>query len=271
MNRMVLFFALWFAIPASAAAPATAPAINPARGVKAEVVQISIQRPLTDTERDVVIGGVEGTTLTLVLSGFDQFIVGLDETKCRLTTFTDDMNMNLNKAESFGLRPAWLGPFGAHVSHDGHACSVQIVTPAIPAAGANHIALNAELSFTVGSAQQTVEKNLLLKMDEQITAGPVQLRITAVENDVGGENQLITFSSDKPINSIRGITFISVEGAEIKAHAVAHTELGTGKHSTYNVQYALPTKADRLTARVSYFEKLETIATPVNVRVGIGL
>ncbi len=244
------------------------------KAAEVEVVGVSVfkARP-DDKSRSFVTGNFVGATVYFRIHSSDRFFVKLDRAACELAAFTDEKKTRLaepGKAKNFG--DTWLGSW-PKISKDGRQCVFKIKSKQTPAAGATQLNIDAMIVILCGSDEQSQDtKNVALKVGEEFKLGSVPVKIAGLREGRYGKTKLmIELSSKTSFESIRKITFIGADGKEIPHERHGSSRSGFSGKMTYTRTYGLYKKADTVTAKVKYFNKVETLKVPVKTSVCLGL
>src|SRR4051812_44904654 len=227
-------------IPLSAGAAPKESGVAPAEGVR--VASLQLQKKLNDRESSLVMGAWPGTTVTLILSQPDKFVIGVDENASKLTSFIDDRGTNLAKAE--GNSSSWISAIFSKISEDGKLVAAPIRSNATPAAGAREITLKATVVLRCGGAEKTTEQKdvPLAAAGTKIPAGPVTLAIAKSNKNAGNElvgaQKSVTLTSTTPLDAIKSIVFLDQAGNEIRSHESGHGTMTFGNMSSYEATYS---------------------------------
>lgn len=215
----------------------------------------------------------EGTSVTLLVSHPGKTILGLDEKKSHLTSFTDDKKADLLKAKPkpknqgivFNFGPADGSPFKVENRPDGHSCWVKVVGPNLPAQGASKITLKGHLVLNCAATEKTVEhKNVALTNGTKMKAGSIPITVIAGQPDAG-----FALEVDGPISALKSVTFFDADGKEMKSRSNATSSYTIGNTTRSSQSYSLEKPVAKATIRVTYFDT-EDLIVPIDVAVGVG-
>ena len=250
-----------------------AQATPPAAGkIQVEPVAIQVARTKAAKDHGLSLFGQKGTSLKLLVVLPDKNIIGMDAAACKLTTFADDKGTDLSKTRGWGSRPGWLQSFGPHVSKDGHACIIELHSDDAPAKGAGKITFKAKLALKCGVGETTYTERVALKAGTPIKFPPAPMKVGSVKGEGWGDMQMtFTVTSSKSTESIKKIVFLGADGKEIKHRSLGRGRSGSPGRMTYETNYGLAEKVDSVTLKITYYSKVETVAVPVDVSVGVGL
>jgi hypothetical protein len=258
---------------ASHGSAADAPAATKTESKPSVIVAgLSLARERKDDKfhRSMVSGVKAGTTVSLYVSMPGKTIIELDRDACMLTKFTDDKGTVLAKP---GNTSSWLGSF-VQIAKDAHLCTQVLRSMQLPAAGASSLTIDARLAFICGESPKTAQCDVSLAKGTPVKLGMVAAKITKVGKPRFGHTMKfsVTFTSSQSFDSIRKLVFLDSAGKEIKSRYA-----GGGKHSafgstsTYSKRYELEKKVDKVTIKIDYWSKIETVTVPVKLNVGMGL
>jgi hypothetical protein len=236
------------------------------------VFGLSIYKPKPeDRTRGFYFG--PSTTVQAVISVPDKAILTLDQKASKLTSFTDDKKTNLYKTVAFGFSQPWVSPYYSPLSKDRKSIAVNFQGNQAPATGANKILIKGSVAVICGKDEKTAEKkDLEFKKGTKAKFGPLELEITTPYP--GAPNLTFVFTSDKPI--IKDVKFTDPDGKAVNAS----TGFGGiappgGKIRTVyylNTPFGKkPEKLEKVTIKLTYYDKTETVKVPIDLSTGIGL
>lgn len=250
--------------------------------VKIEVVGLSIAKgnPSDKFDRSMVRGIPKGTAVHFAITDKTRFFTRFDKESARIELFTDQVGTDLLKPSILNKAGMGLSP---SVSDDHHTATFSMRGPQTPAPGAKEIHLRGKVVVEIGVDEKTEEqKRLLLKIGSSVTVGPCPFKIKNIQ--AFGENSLqITLSSNKSHSAIKTIEFIGADGKKIKSRKTGQSSMGWDKNMTYDLYYSLTRDketalkdaekmiAELVTARITYFTKVDKLEVPIDVKVGLGL
>jgi hypothetical protein len=106
----------------------------------------------------------------------------------------------------------------------------------------------------------------------KISAGQTSFMVGDVSpNDFGEAKLRVTLENKTGFDAIRSIVFLDAQGNEIKTEQMGSSRAGFNDEFTYGQSYGLPDKVDSVTLKISYFEKVESIEIPLDLKVSVGL
>ena len=210
-----------------------------------------------------------GVTMDLVVTQPGKFLVALDTKESKLDSFTDDKKNNLyKKAGLFGGSSEWISGYLTQFSPDGEQCTLQITAANPPGKGAEKILVKASLVLKCGSEEKTTDKKeIALKTNEEVSVGDFKMKVNSAAQFGAG----LAVQSAEP--NVKSIEFFDADGKALK--------LAPGGRSTNNfapggkplsfVSYFLNQKMDKVSFKITYFNKIESVTVPVDLRVGLDL
>jgi hypothetical protein len=220
-----------------------------------KVMEFRVSKPASPEEKAVGLTSRPGTTLALLLDLPGRQLIGVGEGS-KVASLTDDKGTNLIKDPRSGdpfYEIQWMankpGPRGL----------VYLVAPVTPARGATRLTVKGTLAVRVGSQEKEAQaRGIALKADgNKIPVGPVNL---VVPKDQFIEGELaVEVVSDKVV---KNVAFLDAAGKELKS---------SRRDQAFGTDYLLRSKPDKVTIKVTYFDKTETVVVPINLSFGVGL
>ncbi len=247
------------------------PRVIYAADAKISVAGIRIGEKVPEGVKDILYVHGEGTRLMMYLEKPGQVFIGVERDACKFELFTDDKGTDL--FGPLGHAPDaddWLGAFGPKISENGKYCCLEVQAPGLPAKDATKIRFSGTLMLNCGSAPKTVEqKNVPLKKGSKITVGPVQFDISSVKPD--GNGLIVDLHARKSLERIIKFAFFDAAGKPIGG--TRDSMESSYMLGIYNITetYKLSRKVPSMTVKISYFDKVENIAVPVQAETGLGI
>ncbi len=233
-----------------------------------QVISLEIHKKLPDAHKDMVFAFRDGTALSVMVSQPGKRILDVDATASKLESFTDDKQSVLTKPK--GDRPGfgemWLDGF-PRIAADGQHCVITLRAPNVPAAGAAAILVKASIALKIGSDPKTEElKNISLKPGDKAAIG--KLSVGMPKENFGGA-PTIFISSDQP--NVGPVVFLDANGKEIKTQPGGSSRLGLGNKTEYQSHFVFDNKIpDKITVKVTYYTKVESVTVPLDLKTGVG-
>ena len=237
------------------------------------VVGLQVAKPLSgDKGKQSLTGRRTGTALTLRVTRPGKHLLGVDEKRCILETFTDDLGTDL-VGESGRMLRTWLDG-RVWASPDGRDCLFEIVSLKTPARGARRLKLKTRMVLKCGRDGVTAEQtDFRLAKDSRLKVGPAPMKVTGVQR--GEKTTIFTMSTKGSTERIAAIRFYGADGNQIDTQLIEKAVVGFMGNTFYDWTYCLktdkPMVIESVTARVQYFNKVERITVPVEISAGVGL
>jgi hypothetical protein len=212
-----------------------------------------------------------GVTMHLTVAQPEKFVVGIDAKASKLESFTDDKKNDLNKkpAGLFGGQANWLAEYATEYSPDGDYCTIQITAAGAPGKGAEKILVKGSLVLKCGAEEKTMDKKeIALKMNEEVSAGDFKVKV----NYAGDFGAGLTVLSAEP--RVKSVEFFDAEGKAIKTMPSARGTIALAplEKPQAAVTYSLGgKKMDKASFKITYFDKIESVTVPLELRVGLDL
>jgi hypothetical protein len=221
--------------------------------------------------RSMAFGIQSGTNVSLYVSMPGKTIIELDKEASKLTKFTDDKGTVLAKPGSGKSYESWLGT-RPPIGNDGHSCAPSVRSKKLPAAGSSALILDARLAFICGDQPETAQWDVSLTKGTPVKLGTVAAKISKIEEPTYGKMKLnVTFTSSQSFRTIHKLVFLDSAGKEIKSRGTGNGSSTFGSKKTYTRTYGLAKKVDKVTIKIDYWGKIETVTVPVKVNVQMGL
>lgn len=234
------------------------------KSAKIQVTSLSISKAPPPKPGTFMLQG-NGLLMDIMISLPGRFITGLDAKASKLDRFTDDKDNALFKKSGglFGGGANWLNEYAIRFDPDGESVVLQVKGTSTPAKDAEKILLKASLNLKYGSEDKTTDaKALTLKAKAEADIGPFKVR-------VGQFGNIEIWSSDE---NIKKVEFLDDKGKPIMTGLPGRNRNpSTKERLSYGYSYFLLGKRDKLSIKIHYFTKVETIKVPLDLRVGLGL
>jgi hypothetical protein len=269
---------------------------KPAALPKAELMSVRIDKPIPGTSGMGRAGTYSGTSLAFWVTYAQGRIIGFDPKASRVESFTDDKGIDLSEPYNRPFSWSRFGPFrdAGYTTQDGRL--VEVGGDSVPARGAAKISFKATLVVLCASQEKTVEqKGISLKTGGKMNLGPLTVTVqeAPVESWGGQAKMAVSLTAnqprpaapppasgriptapapalDDPFASIKEVAFFGPDGEEIRRTSSGSSIKHESGETTATRTYALAEKADVLTVRVTYFEKVEAVKVPLSVETGVG-
>lgn len=140
--------------------------------------------------------------------------------------------------------------------------ALEVKTNVLPAAGATRLLVKGSLALRIASDEKVVEeKNFKLQAGAMVKLGPVEVSGIDFRND---QTYVSVYYTN---NVLKSIQFLDKDEKVLPSERAGHGGFGVRFHETF----ALQGKVERVTVRITYFSKTETVMVPLDVSVGLGL
>lgn len=206
-----------------------------------------------------------GIAMDVLIVPSGKNLTGVDFKASKLESFTDDKKNNLYKKAIgfFAGASDWLNEYGTQYSPEGDAVTVQMKTSVPPGKGAEHLLIKASLVLRIGKDEKATEKKeIALKANEEATAGPFKVKVSQFGN------QFNVISAEENLKSIEAA---DDKGKEIKVGPPGRSRMMTGDKTEYIYSFFIFQKTPKFSLKINYYDKVETVKVPVDLKVGLGL
>jgi hypothetical protein len=259
---------LWAADPA----PTTAP-------IAPTVSELRIQKKSAD-DLAVNLFGSDPVQFVVVLSRPDQIILGVDEQTSKLLSATDDKGTDLTKngRKMFGDND-WLSAFFSKVAKDSHKIAIPLKLGTLPDPQATVIQLKADFALKCGHDVKTEEvKPFDLTTGTSAKFGTHTMKVSQGKGLGGSMFGALGPSDARKKQSLsveldaQGAWLKSLEFIDEKGNVVATDDRGSqssGDSFTRMLELSPDVKSAGL--RVTYFQTVDEIHQPIDMKVGVGL
>lgn len=208
----------------------------------------------------------DGISLAIMVSPPGKHVTGVDVKASKLDRLTDDKKNNLYKKAAFSFGGSnWLSEF-AQYSPEGDSVTVLVSANNVPGSGASKVLLKASLVLNCGTDEKaTDKKEIALKPKEEIALGSFKVQISPFS-----ANQVLV-SSDK--ENIKNVEFFDDTGKKLTTGAAGRMPAppGSDKKKQYTYSYFLFQKTEKVSVKINYFDKVEKVTVPLDLRVGVSL
>jgi hypothetical protein len=199
------------------------------------------------------------TTVEVIIRQPGKRIIGLSSIK--VTSFTDDKKTDLAENQDFSKGLQLLNRFA-----DGSQVMFSVRTSKLPARAAKKLRVKGSVALRIGSGEMSLEKkNVKLESGATVKVGPFELGSYEQNLDASATGVRVAYSED----ILKSIQFFDMDGQVISCR-----KMGGGSFGNVDVyywdDYALTRKVERMTVRIGYYSKSETITVPLDLEVGLG-
>jgi hypothetical protein len=202
-----------------------------------------------------------GTTLALVINAPDnKKIVEIDDSKCSLTTFTDDSGADLLDDIDWGSFP--------EISKDGHLALIEVTSKNRPSQNAARLYAKGVVHMRIAAAESTGRiENLDLTVGTKIDFQQelIQVQKAQVENE---SLTLVLQISQIFKSKIKDIRFYTASNTLIKVWGTGSFSFGNASQMEYNLDINSTPKS--LNVEIDLWQELETLTLPFEIESSIG-
>jgi hypothetical protein len=213
-----------------------------------------------------------GTSVHLLVSGFEQPIVKLDDDNSTLGKAVDSTGKDLleqrpQEGNRFSFSSGPIGPF-PKVSNDGGQLIVEFIAPQAPAPGATGITYEGSLSVLVAAGKKTASaKGVALKPGKvQLGDQTMQIAGFGPSDWEEGKFKLTVKLSTALLDTIASWKVLGPDGQE----------LSDGPNSTMTMmnsaelELTLESSPPTVDIELELYDGLKTVAVPIRAQVGLG-
>lgn len=235
------------------------------KSAKIQVIALAIYKA-PPPKPGTFLPSANGVNMEVMVSLPDQFITGIDVKGSPLDSFRDDADNVLFKKSGglFGVGSSWLQDYGMRYGPDGESVTVQIRGTDPPGKGAHKILLKGSLNVKCGLDAKTTEtKAIAMKSKEEAAVGPFKVQV----NGSGGGVQVSSTEEN-----IKKVEFFDDKNKPIATGPPSRFWMMSKKSETsYVYGFYLLGKREKFSIKVHYFNKVEKVKVPLDLRVGLDL
>jgi hypothetical protein len=242
------------------------------------VASLLVQRNYSNIPWPLVLNN-PGIRMQLIIAQPGRTFIDLDRSASMLEAMTDDQKTDLTKLpvgdDRLHADSEWL-PGTTVYSKDRSAVGVYVYALGVPSPNAREIQLKGKIALKRGAELKTVERKVKIAAGTKIQFGKSEFTIVEVAPVADGlvvardARLKVALENETGFETIKNLAFLDAEGQEIKLERIGHFSPGGFGKSNYGQQYGLAKAVDEATVKVSYFEKVETVEVPLDLKVGIG-
>jgi hypothetical protein len=290
----------------STTAPSDLPVMSDA---KIDLISLSLSKQPPNvgskafsTRPDLMFKPFGGTVARFMITApDDKRMLNIYPASIHVTEFADDTGAQLKTtlvnrdtfyantpAAYINLIPSAFATNFRAFSEDGKLAVVTVALDDAPKPKATRVLIRGELKATIGENPQTAEqKDFALTSGSQIQLGKFYLavkglRATGASNEQGETSVGISFETDQWPDYIRSIELIDPDGKKIPVtlswprRPVAEQFGGTepsaeASRPPYRLDGTIYRDVQKCTIRVTYLDRVETMAVPFEMTSGVGL
>jgi hypothetical protein len=232
------------------------------QSAKFQIVSLSIFKA-PPAKPGVFMARPTGVNMEIMVSLPGRYIAGFDAKGGKLESFADDKGNALYKKAVFGGMN-WLNEYFTQFDPDGASVTVQVHGNNPPGKGADKLLLKGSFIVKCGADAKSVDvKELEMKPKQETTAGNFKVRVGQFGN------QIEVLSSDE---NLKKVEFFDDKGKAIMTGPPSRNRLpATKDKAEYVYYYFLIGKHEKISAKIHYFTKMESVTVPLGLKVGMGL
>lgn len=210
-----------------------------------------------------------GTSVSFFIESKNGGLIGFDDDKSKVVTFTDDKGTNLLTPGEFQQAGFNASP---QISPDGKVALVNLEGATRPTRNARTV--KAVGTFVVHTATKKTPykaKDVSAVEGARIDAGPIPLTIKrAGKPDWGDDPFQVTLGATVDMTAVAAVNFYDGAGKPIESTEAGSMSMNFGGQVQIERSYNLKRKVDQLTVEVIHWSDLKTVEVPFNVEVGLG-
>jgi hypothetical protein len=230
---------------------------------KPEVVGFSVAKKDagSDYGQSYVPGTDAGLQIYLRVSLPKNTILKVDGDKTSLKV-KDSANKELATDDNFMS-------FKASIGDDKHSAVVPIQCTDFPSAGSTSLTVFGEATLSCGADEKTETVSVTIKEGNELKLGPVTAKVTQIGDGFQPDRKSVELESKVSFDQIESLVFLDATGKEIETSPGASFSSGNISYSQ-GFQFA-GNPSDIAKAKISYFQKIESVKVPVDVKFGMDL
>ncbi|MFO0976367.1 MAG: hypothetical protein U0996_08205 [Planctomycetaceae bacterium] len=152
------------------------------------------------------------------------------------------------------------------------AGTISLKTGMLPDKKTSSLKLEGTFVFNVGSDLKTTDVELKLAQDSKVKFGPVDATVSQVGEGFGDPfKQSFELSSKNSFESVAKVEFLDAKGDVIESAGAGSGSFGFGGDVTYSQSWQIASDAKAVKARISWFNKSESVKLPCRLEFGLGL
>lgn len=244
-----------------------------AQGAKPSVKIVGLRivaAPLDDDGMLSAFHQQAGTSLALLAQQPGGGLISFDEKASEIASFTDDTGTNL-----LGDHDTTFTVFGpmASISKDAKSALVEINGLGLPSRGAKVFHARGALRFKHATKTKTAKiENVALKAETKFEAGPFKFVVSQVGKPDWGDSAIeVTLTTKQNTDAVREVRFLDGDGNTVESEDLGSGYMGFGDDFTYHLAFGLSKAAETATIEVEYWDDLEVVTIPFDLKTGLGL
>ncbi len=152
------------------------------------------------------------------------------------------------------------------------AGTISLKTAMLPGKKTSSLKLEGTFVFNVGADLKTADVEVMLVQDSKVKFGPVDATVSQVGEGFGDPyKKSFELSSKKSFETIAKVEFLDAKGNVIESTGAGSGSFGFDDEVTYSQSWQVASDAKAVKARISYFNKSESVKLPCKLEFGLGL
>lgn len=214
-----------------------------------------------------------GTSVHLLVTGFEHSIVKLDDDNSSLDIVTDSTGKDLlkkhpPKENGFTFTQKPFGHF-PKISEDGKQLIVELITPQTPSIGTTSITYQGKLAVTVAEGRKTISAKDIATEPGQVQLGEHSIEITAFgpSDWQEGKSKLSLKMTKTLLDAIASWKITAPDGTVLCDHPNSTMTM----MNTAQLELTLDQAAETINIELELYDGMQLIEVPVNAKVSLGI
>jgi len=226
--------------------------------------------PYNDEQKLRAFNMFPGTVLALEVEYPAGGLIAFDSDKSTLEKLADEKGTSLLVEQQFGRSGFSMWP---RFSADQKVALIEASGGGVPARGTREIRARGTLVFRRAEKQAMAKcENVALGKGTRFEVGPFKLEVhSAGKPDWGDAPLAVTFRTKQDLDALKTVKFFDAQGKPIEAEPSGSGRFGFGGDVTYERTFSLSRKVEAATLEIVYWEDLETVEIPFDLKVGVGM
>lgn len=192
-------------------------------------------------------------------------VLSIDNKKSAVVLSTAD-------GKELPLEEMFDGNYRLQLNEEPSAGTISLKTAMLPDKKTASLKLEGDFVFNVGADLKTADVELKLAKDSTAKFGPIDVTVSQVGDGYGDPfKQSFELSSKKSFETIGKVEFLDAKGNVIESTGAGSGSFGFGDEVTYSQSWQIASDAKAVKARISYFNKSESVKLPCKLEFGLGL
>lgn len=174
--------------------------------------------------------------------------------------------------QELSLEDIFNSTYRLQLREEPSAGTISLKTGTLPDKKTSSLKLEGTFVFNVGADLKTADVELKLVQDSKVKFGPVDATVSQVGEGYGDPfKQSFELSSKKSFETIGKVEFLDAKGNVIESTESGSGSFGFDDDVTYSQSWQIASDAKAVKARISYFNKSESVKLPCKLEFGLGL